>query len=92
MPDLNKLEALSAAGYVIRGSCGTCKFASIRGTGWGSCSKIQYDHLKHTGDARNASIHTSGWCPSFEMNERAAADLAKSGFDRFKEGGTCRAS
>jgi hypothetical protein len=85
MPDPNKLAALAAAGYVIHDTCGSCVHADFRGpTPWGSCKKIRYQHGKHTGDLRQASIHRSGSCSSFELASVTEADLRVSGFDKFR--------
>lgn len=84
MPDQNKLDALAKAGFSIKATCGLCSHATIRvGSDWGTCSKIRYEHGKHTGPSRDVSIHRAGGCPLFELDAMDKDDLAKSGFDRF---------
>ena len=84
MPDPNKLDALTLAGFTIKEICGLCKHATFKGgSDWGTCSKIPYEHGKHTGATRAASIHKAGHCRSFAANPASQADLARSGFDRF---------
>lgn len=86
MPDQNKLDALARAGFSIKATCGLCVHATIRvGSDWGTCSKINYEHGKHTGPSREASTHRAGSCSLFELDPTDKSDLAKSGFDRFLE-------
>lgn len=84
MPDKTKLDALDKAGFKIKATCGICVHATIRvGSDWGTCSLIRYEHEKHTGSPRDASIHKAGGCALFELDPADKTDLAKSGFDRF---------
>lgn len=84
MPDQNKLDALSRSGFSIQAACCICKHATFNGgSAWGTCSQILYQHAKHTGSARAASIHAAGHCAKFEMDLAHQEDLARSGFDRF---------
>ncbi len=86
MPDQNKLDALAKAGFSVKATCGICAHATLRvGSDWGTCSKIRYEHGKHAGPSREASIHRAGGCPLFELDSTDSGDLAKSGFDRFVE-------
>lgn len=82
MPDLNKLAALEANSYQIIASCNLCQYANLTNSDWGTCSLISYQHLKHNG-TRQASIHKSGYCPKFKINQAKADDLITSGFDKF---------
>ena len=68
MPDPNKFEALRKAGFKVRPTCRRCVHFS-GGSGWGTCAKIPYDHLKHTGPARYASVPVDGWCPSHKFHK-----------------------
>jgi len=83
VPDPSKLDALKAAGYVIRACCGLCQHATLKpGTDWGTCSLVSYQHGKHT-EIRQASIHRAGHCPKYTGDVDKNADLAKSGFINF---------
>lgn len=70
MPDENKLKSLVEANYNIPICCGLCKHARFEEhiSGWGTCKKIKYKHLKHTGEEREASIHEYGSCPNAELD------------------------
>ncbi len=84
MPDPSKLAALGSAGYRLRDICGICVQARFPSpTDWGTCSKIAYEHGKHVGAPRQASIHRSGWCPAFDPDPAKKADLDRSGFSSF---------
>jgi hypothetical protein len=68
--DGNKLVVLRDLGYSIQPTCSFCKHARFPSlTAWGTCIQVSYDHLKHTGPARELSIHRSGTCSMFEKNE-----------------------
>ena len=72
--DQNKNEALARAGYRIPPSCGLCVHARLAsGSAWGTCKVIPYEHLKHSGPQREASIWRGGVCDAFS----AAADLVR---------------
>jgi hypothetical protein len=62
--DANKLKVLKSIGYEVRLTCANCvhSFFPSERSDWGTCSKNQYQHEKHTGDARDLSIHKSGRC------------------------------
>jgi hypothetical protein len=67
--DANKRLELLRIGYQIRGACGLCKhgvFAPKQD--FGTCSIYTYQHLKHTGDRRQLSVHQYGSCDSFERD------------------------
>lgn len=74
--DENKLKVLRDIGYEIRPCCGLCVHGTFRGIkdDFGSCAARTYDHKKHTGDARQLSIHRAGLC-----NEKFELDEAKQG-------------
>ena len=63
MPDENKLQALEDAGFQVKRTCYRCAHFDGGGRGWGTCRKITYDHKKHTGESRQASVPVDGWCP-----------------------------
>ena len=68
--DRNKLKVLRDLGYKVLPTCGLCRHSSFPQNEWGTCSANKYQHLKHTGEMRDLSIHKSGTCPKFH------ADLA----------------
>ena len=65
MPDINKMDALHKAGYNVPVTCGLCVHGNFdQGFSmWGTCGVIHYDHAKHTGPDRDASIVRCGTCP-----------------------------
>lgn len=68
--DENKKQKLRDIEYSIFSCCGSCKQGEfLIGMPWGTCKKFTYDHLKHTGEERNLSIHRSGVCLHFEESE-----------------------
>ena len=82
--DLNKLKVLRELNYAINKVCSLCKHSNFHpNTNWGSCNLHEYEHLKHTGPARNLSIHKAGSCSSFEANEDELALLGA--FEEFLE-------
>ena len=67
--DDNKLAKLKAIGYTIPKTCGFCKHADFVGNSdYGSCTKFEYEHLKHSDAKRHLSIYRGGACPSFEVH------------------------
>lgn len=73
--DKNKLKVLREIGYKIPQSCSLCQHAEFQAGGWGTCKVQQYDHLKHTGPARQLSIFAGGWCPKFDPDEELVGNL-----------------
>ena len=64
MPDANKFAKLREIGYTVPITCGLCTYGTFaKGQDWGTCRLYQYDHLKHTGPARDVSIIRFGTCP-----------------------------
>ena len=67
MPDANKLSKLREIGYKVPVTCGLCNLGCFaKGQDWGTCRLHQYEHLKHTGPARDVSIIRFGTCPLAE--------------------------
>lgn len=65
--DANKLTVLKEIGYTVHRTCGSCIHAKFsRGAQWSTCEIYTYQHQKHTGEARQLSIHVSGECQSWE--------------------------
>ena len=73
--DAAKLETLQQLGYRVLSTCGRCKFATFKGYEWGTCSKHTYEHKKHTGPARQLSIHRSGCCDPEHFEPKETEDL-----------------
>ncbi len=68
--DENKKKKLEEMEYSIFPCCGGCKSGDfVASMPWGTCMKFTYDHLKHTDEQRNVSIHRSGVCLHFEESE-----------------------
>lgn len=68
MPDENKLQSLTDAGFQVRSTCYRCAFFDEGARGWGTCRKITYEHKKHSASERprQASVPVDGWCPLHE--------------------------
>lgn len=76
--DANKATVLREVGYTIRGSCATCVHGQFRGSPWGTCAALQYDHLKHAESTRQLSIHVLGRCETgYTPDPKKLADLGK---------------
>lgn len=76
--DSNKLTVLKEIGYTINPSCGMCKHGVFRDIkdDFGACLARTYDHLKHTGPARQLSVHRAGSCgDKYETDPAKAAKL-----------------
>lgn len=72
--DRRKLAVLRSIGYTFPATCGLCMFMR-RGTKdptWGTCMVHEYQHEKHSGDARELSVHASGSCGEFQPREDAS--------------------
>lgn len=83
MPDANKLAALQDNQYRIVPTCAVCIHAQfVPGSNWGSCTRLIYQHLKHSG-SKPVSIYRAGTCPKVEMHPDINVYLAKSGYDIF---------
>lgn len=67
--DANKRQVLEDIGYRIQPTCGGCSHSSFPSDEWGTCDRHSYEHLKHTGERRHLSVHSSGYCPWFEPTE-----------------------
>ena len=87
MPDVNKLDALAAAGFKILPCCATCKHfdkAGPRNWAWGVCTITPYGHAKHSGGVRMATVHIAGSCPRHELRDGAHIGFYDAGFLRFE--------
>jgi hypothetical protein len=83
MPDPNKLAALAAAGFKLLPTCGTCiHWESSATSGWGTCAKIEYVHLKHQAK-RLAGVPADGACPSHQARLESVVSARANGYDRF---------
>lgn len=77
MPDENKLAALEAAGFKVRPACASCVYFSAGVMpDWGTCSITSYDHKKHRGPSRDASVPSIGWCHRYVKDDAKLAALA----------------
>ena len=47
--------------------CGLCQHAWFPKDDWGTCTIQTYEHEKHTGPARQLSIHKYGTCKLFRL-------------------------
>lgn len=68
--DANKLQVLQDLPYTIPKTCGLCLHGEFPQNDWGTCQVTQYEHQKHTGDARQLSILRFGSCPKFEADDQ----------------------
>ena len=91
MPDENKFRALRTAGFRIVPTCASCAYfnrTDDRSRGdplaWGTCRLVRYEHAKHSGSIREASVRADGQCHSHAATSRAAEDLRASGFTEFR--------
>lgn len=75
MPDANKFEALRDLNYTVQKVCGLCRHGRFPNNDWGTCSRSEYQHKKHTGAPRQLSIVKYGSCESFEIDESKQALL-----------------
>ena len=83
MPDENKLQSLEDAGFQVKRTCYRCAHFDEGARGWGTCRKIIYEHKKHTGAPRQASVPVDGWCSQNEVRTEAQALLK--GHSKFME-------
>jgi len=77
--DTNKRLKLIDIGYRILNTCGSCvsfRTNGVMGSGFGSCTRYQYMHLKQ--GRKDLSVHRSGTCPEFE------AKASLEGFEEFR--------
>ncbi len=67
--DLNKLAKLHEIEYKINCVCGLCEWSIFPYNEWGTCELYTYDHLKHSAETNQLSIHKFGSCGKFKMDE-----------------------
>lgn len=82
--DENKRKKLHDIGFKVLNNCGLCTHGTFPNNDWGTCAITTYDHLKHTGDPRELSIHRFGSCDRFDPSWPAVAGLAA--FDEYRTG------
>lgn len=88
MPDPNKLQALRESGFKVRPNCSYCRFFRIGNRpSWGTCEKIPYEHQKHSGPARHASVPATGVCPAVKVIQEAVESHLGSHAEFFEEYG-----
>ncbi len=74
--DANKLQVLRDLPYKIPAVCGLCAHGEFPNNEWGTCRAQQYDHVKHTGPARQLSIVKFGTCPKFVQDIAKTTQLS----------------
>jgi len=83
--DANKLKKLQEVGYTIKRTCFNCAYVASNkvSSGFSTCNKFGYRHLKHADSFRRLSTHMSGCCTEHEWD----ADFLNfiHGFAEFKE-------
>jgi hypothetical protein len=80
--DENKRQELKRIGFVVVKCCGRCSAGQFPHNEWGTCRIHVYQHLKHTGEHRNLSIHKFGYCQDFH-NSSWPSELGA--FEEFTE-------
>lgn len=73
--DANKLEKLKEIGFNLKPTCMLCVAGEFPNNDWGTCAINSYKHLKHTDELRKMSIHKSGSCSRFLLDERKEEEL-----------------
>ena len=73
--DANKLKVLREIGYKVQRTCGNCSHSRFPNDDWGTCGVWSYQHLKHSTDVRDLSIHRDGVCGHHEYDEAATVVL-----------------
>jgi hypothetical protein len=81
--DENKLKVLQDIEYSIPAHCGLCDHADLSSDGWGTCRQHKYSHLKHSKEESPLSIHRSGHCNWFKLDEQKLAAVGLHGFKEF---------
>jgi len=81
--DANKLTVLRDLNYTIKPSCETCAHSDLSKDGWGYCNVHTYQHLKHSEEVSRLSIHRSGSCARWELDENKLAMLGLHAFREF---------
>lgn len=80
--DLNKDNKLQEIQYKLYRTCGLCScFEGTKGAMFGVCKKQTYQHLKHTGDARQLSVSVFGSCSEFDWDNSKLSQLH--GFQKY---------
>lgn len=81
--DANKLKVLREIDYTIHPHCGICRHADLSSDGWGYCNRHTYEHRKHSEPVSRLSVHRTGSCSSFELDENALAAVGLHAFREF---------
>lgn len=68
--DQNKVKKLQEVGFKILSTCGRCKYGRFGNPDnfFGECARFTYDHLKHSRNPRQLSVHSAGNCGDFETH------------------------
>lgn len=84
--DANKLTKLNNINYKVRRCCFNCEYCELGHysfSGFTTCKKHTYQHLKHTDKNRQLSIHYTGYCDGHEW--RSGFDLQLHAYEQLKE-------
>jgi len=75
--DANKIDMLRESHYTVGKCCALCASfrPGVKSPLWGTCKRHLYQHGKHTGDRREASVMACGSCPSFDVDDARATAL-----------------
>lgn len=76
MPDPNKHDALTHAGFTLQDTCQTCQHWTPTNGSWGHCSLIRYTHAKHSQESRPVGTPAIGLCPQHTPDPVAIYTLA----------------
>ena len=84
--DANKEEKLKEIGYQVKPCCFLCKHSKFpnKESGWGTCTKYSYDHIKHSDTERELSINKNGICrDGFEEDNIFPTEFHLGKFNQF---------
>ena len=81
--DANKLKILREINYSIPKTCETCAHSDLSADGWGYCGAHEYHHIKHSEEVSFLSIHRTGSCGQYELDENKVAILGLHAFKEF---------
>lgn len=86
--DENKLSKLKEIKYTLAPCCGVCAYSRFEeNRDFGTCTKYQYEHKKHTEKMRDLSIFKYGKCEkitTFYVTEEMDRFLLNLGIDTEK--------
>lgn len=83
--DKNKLKVLRELPYTIHLCCGICKYGQFPQNNWGTCSKLTYEHEKHTNSVRQLSIFKYGTCSHWDGGKEFGEEVMPEAWREFVE-------